>query len=73
MAFIERVRDDGAPKPCKDCKGKGHIIVKETYGDGDECLVPYECTTCHGTGLKPDTDGSGDFDIDGAMGGDDDD
>jgi DnaJ-class molecular chaperone len=37
-------------KACKYCKGRGTYAVKETYGDGDEATMWFECGHCQGTG-----------------------
>ena len=57
--------DANDPDACKYCHGKGVYIVKETYTDGDEVLMPRECNHCHGTGRTDGAvDGAGDFDAD---------
>lgn len=57
-------------KPCKYCKGKGRYAVRETYSDGDEAIMWYECNHCHGTGESQEAEDGDDFDFGG---GDDDD
>jgi DnaJ-class molecular chaperone len=59
-------------KPCKHCKGKGTYVVKETYGDGDTALIPYECNHCHGSGREQDPDAGDPFDFSGGSLDDDD-
>lgn len=59
-------------KSCKDCKGKGRWQVKETYGDGDSCLVWYECGGCLGTGVEQDPEDGDAFDIGGSSFAEDD-
>lgn len=50
---------------CSTCKGKGRWQVKETYGDGDECLVWYDCNSCGGSGVEQDPEQGDAFDIGG--------
>lgn len=53
-------------KPCATCKGKGRWQVKETYSDGDEVLVWYDCNDCQGTGIDQDPEEGDPFDIGGS-------
>ncbi len=41
--------DDVIPLPCLECDGEG--IVYDTKSNWGE-LTPYECNTCHGTGVN---------------------
>lgn len=52
-------------KACKHCKGRGTYQVRETYSDGDEALIWYECNYCHGTGVDQDPEQGEPYDIGG--------
>lgn len=46
-------------KACQTCGGRGIRQVLETYSDGDQMIMWYECNDCHGTGEAPDLDEDG--------------
>lgn len=58
-------------KACETCTGKGRWQVKETYSDGDEVLVWYECNDCGGTGVDQDPEEGDNYDIGGSSYADD--
>jgi DnaJ-class molecular chaperone len=52
-------------KVCKACKGRGTYQVKETYSDGDEALLWYECNDCAGTGESQEVNDDEPFNFNG--------